>query len=124
MSNKISRWYNTFGFRQNMEYMKDDELIKKLIENIEYTCNKSNYIITLLTYYNSLDKYNRNILHYLHIYNLTDSLLYKYVKDNNYAYDFYVDIFGKKPSDYDNILENINNDILLKSFTLSPLSNI
>jgi hypothetical protein len=99
--NKIARWYNFFIFNEdNLCCLNNDIFIKNIISNLDYICNNSSHIITHELIYNSLDMYNRNILHYLYIYNLTNTYLYDYIISNKYADDFYFDIYGKKPSDY------------------------
>ena len=99
MNKKLARWYNVFSL-DNITCIKNDDFIKKIIYNIEFTCNKSNCIITPFVFYNSLDDCNRNILHFIYINKLTDTYLFNYIISNKYAVDYYYDIYGKKPIDY------------------------
>ena len=95
------RWYNYFKFNNdNIILYDNDNAIKDFISNIEYICNKSSYILTLQKFYNCVDNKNRNILHYLYIYNLDNTYLYHYIKYNNLSSEFYIDIYGKRPIDY------------------------
>ena len=100
-NSKLFRWYNFFKFNNdNNVFFYDEDLIKKTIIDIEFICNKSSYILTLKKFYNSLDKYNRNILHYIYLYNLDCSYIFLYITNNNLCSDYYIDIYGKKPFDY------------------------
>ena len=103
--NKLFRLYNFFEFNNdNNIFINDDKFIKRTIEYIEFICNKSSYILTLKIFYNSVDEYNRNILHYLYLHGLNNTFLYYYIINNNLSSEFYVDIYGKKPKDYSNKL--------------------
>lgn len=128
-SNKYQiKWYDVF-FLSNEQFPKivnnvndidDDVLIEKsndidykLINNIEMSYNHNN--ILLFGFYNSLNKYGRNILHDIYLNNKENSYLYDYVIINDYVTKDIHDVYGLKPIDYyipkiNNIFNYINVD--------------
>jgi hypothetical protein len=95
------RWYNYYKFNDdNVIFYNNNHMIKEFINNIEYICSKSSYILTLEKFYNSVDNKNRNILHYIYIHKLDNTYLYHYMNDNKLSSEFYIDIYGKRPIDY------------------------